>query len=243
MLPEKRTVWIMVPHQAVEGVLDELLPLLQAGDTVIEAGNSPYKDSIRRFHACKARGIDFLDAGISGGPSGARNGACIMVGGEASVFARYESLFKDISVSEGYAFVGNPGAGHFVKMIHNGIEYGMMQAIAEGFEILKRSPLEIDLIKTAALYNHGSVVESRLVGWLLSAYTKFDSELTYFSGSVGSLGEGQWTVDEAHELGIPIPIIEGALAFRKQSQEHPSYTGRILSALRNQFGGHDTKEK
>jgi len=242
-LPAPRTLWMMVPHQSVDAVLDELVPLLEKGDTIIDGGNCPYRESIRRHQQLTDQGINFLDAGVSGGPSGARNGACIMVGGECALFERYEELFKDLSVPQGYLYAGGPGAGHFVKMVHNGIEYGMMQAIAEGFELLKRSTLAIDVEATAELYNHGSVIESRLVGWLAAAYKTVGSELASYSGSVGASGEGQWTVEEAQRLGIPVPIIEGALNFRTQSQKFPSYTGRILSALRNQFGGHDTQEK
>jgi glucose-6-phosphate 1-dehydrogenase/6-phosphogluconate dehydrogenase (decarboxylating) len=242
-LPAPRAVWLMVPHQAVDAVIDELTPLLQKGDTIIDGGNSPYKESIRRHKKISASGINFLDAGVSGGPSGALNGACVMVGGDRALFDHYEMLFKDMSVPEGYLYAGQAGAGHFVKMVHNGIEYGMMQAIAEGFEILHESPLRIDVAAMAVLYNHGSVIESRLIKWLADAYQEAGPDLQMYSGSVSQSGEGQWTVDEARELGIPAPIIEGALEFRKQSQKNPSYTGRILSAMRNQFGGHETKEK
>jgi 6-phosphogluconate dehydrogenase len=166
-----------------------------------------------------------------------------MIGGDRALYERCETLFRDISVVDGYLYAGKPGAGHFTKMIHNGIEYGMMQAIAEGFEVLKRSPLEIDVNGTAEVYDHGSVIESRLVAWLAAAYKMSGVDLESYSPTVGHSGEGQWTVDAARELGIPVPIIEASLEFRKQSEEHPSYTGRVLSALRNQFGGHDTKEK
>jgi glucose-6-phosphate 1-dehydrogenase/6-phosphogluconate dehydrogenase (decarboxylating) len=242
-LPVPRTIWLMVPHPAVDGVINDLVPLLEKGDTIIDGGNSPYKDSIRRHGELAARGIDFLDVGVSGGPSGALEGACLMIGGDRAHYERYEELFRDISVADGYIYAGKPGAGHFVKMVHNGIEYGMMQAIAEGFDILKQSPLEIDVAATAEVYNHGSVIESRLIGWLIKAYTAAGADLTTYSPTVAQSGEGQWTVDTAHELGVPVPIIEAALEFRKRSAENPSYTGRVLSALRNQFGGHDSLEK
>jgi 6-phosphogluconate dehydrogenase len=226
----------MVPQQAVDSVLADITPHLEKGDTIIDGGNSPYKESIRRHKEIEALGINFLDAGVSGGPAGARYGACIMVGGSRELYEKYEALFKDLTVTNGYAYVGEGGAGHFVKMVHNGIEYGMMQSIAEGFEVLKKSPLGIDVLKSSELYEHGSVIESRLVTWLSGAYRKFGPDLA-------SSGEGQWTVDAAHELGVPVPIIEGSLNFRKESVEHPSYTGKILSALRNQFGGHDAQQK
>jgi glucose-6-phosphate 1-dehydrogenase len=240
-LDTPRTIWLMVPHAAVDGVLDELLPLLSKGDTVIDGGNSRYKDSMRRHESIAKLGIRFLDAGVSGGPRGALEGACVMVGGQKELFDANEQLFKDMSVPNGYLYAGKGGAGHFVKMVHNGIEYGMMQAIAEGFTILKKNPIAPDVEAVARLYNHRSVVESRLVGWLHDAYRTLGVELNddiRASATVAASGEGQWTVDEAHELGIPVPIIEGALEFRKQSQKNPSYTGRILSAIRNQFGGH-----
>jgi len=238
-----RLVWIMVPHQAVDAVLSELAPVLQKGDTVIDGGNSPYKDSIRRFLELEAKGIDFLDAGVSGGPSGARNGACIMVGGKKEVFLRLEGLFKDLAVADGYGYMGRAGAGHFVKMVHNGIEYGMMQALAEGFAVMKASAFDLDLAGIADLYDHKSVIESRLVEWLRNAYAGYGRDLNAVSGSAAQSGEGMWTVEAAKELGVPVPVIKAALDFRLQSEREPSYTGRIVSALRNQFGGHAVKEK
>ena len=233
-----RLIWIMVPHNVVDSVLEELVPFLETGDTVIDGGNSPYKESIKRSVGLAIKGIDFLDVGVSGGPSGARSGACIMIGGKREVFSKHEKLFKDLSVYKGYGYMGESGAGHFVKMVHNGIEYGMMQAIAEGFAVMKKSPFKLDLIKIAEVYNHRSVIESRLVDWLRTAFEQYGENLDDISGSVSQSGEGMWTVEAAKELGIPIPIIEGALHFREESQEMPSYTGQVLSAMRNQFGGH-----
>jgi 6-phosphogluconate dehydrogenase len=209
-----RLVWLMVPHQAVDTVLQGLTPLLQKGDTVIDGGNSPYK-----------------------------NGACIMVGGRKEIFRKYKNLFRDLACKGGYAYMGGPGSGHFVKMVHNGIEYGMMQALAEGFALMKASPFEFDLTQIAKLYNHKSVVESRLVGWLHNAFAQHGENLDDISGSVSQSGEGSWTVEAAQELGVPVPVIEGSLNFRIQSQAHPSYTGKILSAVRNQFGGHEVFRK
>jgi 6-phosphogluconate dehydrogenase len=242
-LPAPRLVWIMVPHQAVDDVLKDIIPLLAKGDTVIDGGNSPYKESMRRANELEAKGIDFLDAGVSGGPGGARTGACIMIGGRQEVFRKFEQLFRDLSVENGYAYLGKAGAGHFVKMVHNGIEYGMMQALAEGFAIMKASLFDLELTKVADLYNHKSVVESRLVGWLKSAFYQYGKELNGISGSAAQSGEGLWTVEAAEELGIPAPIIKGSLDFRLESQKKPSYTGKVISALRHQFGGHEAKEK
>jgi len=238
-----RLVWLMVPHQAVDTVLQGLTPLLQKGDTVIDGGNSPYKESMRRFQELKEKGKNFLDVGVSGGPSGARNGACIMVGGRKEIFRKYKNLFRDLACKGGYAYMGGPGSGHFVKMVHNGIEYGMMQALAEGFALMKASPFEFDLTQIAKLYNHKSVVESRLVGWLHNAFSQHGENLDDISGTVSQSGEGSWTVEAAQELGVPVPVIEGSLNFRIQSQAHPSYTGKILSAVRNQFGGHEVFRK
>lgn len=234
-----RLVWLMVPQQAVDGVLRELLPFLDAHDTVIDGGNSFFRESMRRFEELKARGIHFLDVGVSGGPSGARNGACIMVGGDRKIFIKYALLFRDLACRGGYAYVGQSGSGHFVKMVHNGIEYGMMQSLAEGFALMHASPFSLDLTRIARLFNRRSVIESRLVGWLHEAYAHYGRDLKGISGAVSHSGEGSWTVETAEKLRAPVPVIEASLKFRIASQKMPSYTGRILSALRHQFGGHD----
>ena len=243
VVPQPRLVWLMVPHQAVDNVIAGLLPFLSKGDTLVDGGNSPYKESIRRARELEKQGVAFLDAGVSGGPAGARSGACIMVGGRKEVFQRYEALFQDLSVENGYGYMGNAGAGHFVKMVHNGIEYGMMQALAEGFAVMQSSPLSLDMVKIADVYNHKSVIESRLVGWLKEALEQYGDALQGISGSVDYTGEGDWTVEAAKELGIPVPVIEHALAFRVESHRTPSYTGQLLSAMRHQFGGHEVFKK
>lgn len=245
-LAKPRTVWLMLPYQAIDEFLKDLIPLLDKGDTVIDGGNSPFKESIRRGKELEKIGINFLDVGVSGGPEGARHGACLMVGGNKDIYDKYEPLFKDLSVKDGYGYMGQSGAGHFVKMVHNGIEYGMMQSIGEGFEIMKKSHFRLDLHSVSEVYNHGSVITSRLVGWLTEAYAKFGDNLDAdecCSGEVSQSGEGQWTVETAKELGVPVKIIEGALEFRKKSQGNPSYTGQVVSALRHQFGGHDVSNK
>jgi len=253
LLKRPRVIWLMVPHQAVDAVLAEIVPLLHPHDVVIDGGNSFYKDSVRRAEELAKRDIHILDAGISGGPQGAREGACVMVGGDEKQYKKMEELFQDIAADGGYAHMGASGAGHFVKMVHNGIEYGMMQAIAEGFAVLRtaadtrgldaetRGSYKFDLEKIADLYNHRSVIESRLVGWLKDAYSQYGAELDQVSGSVARGGEGEWMVNTAKELGVPAPGIENAVAFRTQSAAKPSYAGKVLSALRNQFGGHDIK--
>jgi len=242
-LTPPRLVWLMIPYQSVEAVLGELIPLLQKGDTIIDGGNSPYKESMRRAHELDCKGIDFLDVGVSGGPSGARNGACLMIGGSRNLFDHFEGLFRDIAADRGYGYMGGSGAGHFVKMVHNGIEYGMMQAIAEGFAVMKASNFGLHLVSIAEVYNRRSVIESRLVGWLKSAFEEHGENLEDISGSISQSGEGLWTVEAAKELEVPVPIIERAFQFRVQSQETPSYAGQIVSALRNQFGGHEVSKK
>jgi 6-phosphogluconate dehydrogenase len=243
VLSMPRLIWLMVPYQAVDSVIEELTPFLKEGDTVIDGGNSPYKESINRARRLGNKGIHFLDVGVSGGPGGARNGACLMIGGMRETSEKFENLFRDLSAEQGYGYMGRPGAGHFVKMVHNGIEYGMMQAIAEGFSVMKASPLNLDLIKIAEVYNHRSVIESRLVGWLRDAFEEYGEDLMDISGSVSQSGEGLWTVEAAKEMGIPVPIIESSFNVRVQSQDNPSYTGQIVSALRNQFGGHEVFKK
>jgi len=239
VLRKPRLIWLMLPHEAVDPFLKELSPLLDRGDTIIDGGNSYYKDSIRHADELALKGIEFLDAGVSGGPAGARNGACIMVGGKKDHFDRYEHLFCDLSLKDGYGYMGGPGAGHFVKMIHNGIEYGMMQALAEGFAVMKASPFNLDLKGVADLFNHGSVITSRLVGWMKDAFDKYGQDLGVISGSAAQSGEGLWTIEAGKEFGVPTPIIEGSVNFRTVSKARPSYAGQIISALRNQFGRHD----
>lgn len=237
-LTPPRIVWLMVPAPAVDEVIAGLVHFLDKNDIIIDGGNSFYKDSIRRASELKKRGIIFVDVGVSGGPAGARYGACLMVGGQRENYEYLLPLFSDLTVSGGLQFFEGVGAGHFVKMIHNGVEYGMMQAIAEGFTILKKSKYRLDLKKVADVYNHGSVIESRLVSWLKEAFEFYGQDLKKVSGKVGHTGEGEWTVKTAKEMQIKAKIIEGALEFRKQSAKNPSYTGKVLTALRNRFGGH-----
>ncbi|HEY4512507.1 MAG TPA: decarboxylating 6-phosphogluconate dehydrogenase [Candidatus Paceibacterota bacterium] len=237
-----RTVWLMVSHNAVDAVLSELVPYLSAGDTVIDGGNCFWEETVRRAKELENKKINFLDVGVSGGPSGARNGASIMVGGKKELFEKCKTLFEDLSAPNATHYMGNAGAGHFVKMVHNGIEYGMMQAIAEGFAVLRNSPFNLDLKEVSKVYNNRTVVESRLIEWLKEAYQKFGANLDGISGKVTHSGEGQWTIETAKKFGVPVPIIEKSLQFRIDSQDNPSYTGQVLTALRNQFGGHSTDE-
>ncbi len=253
-LKTPRVIWLMIT--AGKGV-DEFLfgkggrsganggivKHLKKGDIVIDAGNSFFEDSARRAKLLHKRGIRFTDVGFSGGPRGAREGGSLMIGGERATFEYLEPLFKDLSVPLGYAHFGDAGAGHFVKMVHNGIEYGMMQSLAEGFALMKKSPFKLDLEKIAHIYNRGSVIESRLVGWMEDAFRAYGEDLKEVSGSVAATGEGEWTVKTGKKWKMKLPAIEDAFRFRVQSQKRPSYLGRILSALRNQFGGHSIKHE
>ena len=242
-LPAPRVMWIMVSHSAVDAVLTELMPLLSTGDTVIDGGNCFYEDTMRRAKELGVQGIDFLDAGVSGGPAGARHGASIMIGGSKEVYHKHSKLFEDLGAEKAVNYMGDHGAGHFVKMVHNGIEYGMMQSIAEGFAVLKSAPFHLKLTQVAEVYSNKTVIESRLISWLLDAYKKFGPDLSGVAGSVAHSGEGQWTVDTAKKLGVPAKVIEDSLEFRVNSASNPSYTGRVLTALRNMFGGHDLQNK
>ena len=237
-----RVVWVMVPAgKPVDDIVlgeDGLSSLLEPGDVVIDGGNSFYKDSVRRTERLAEKGIKFMDCGVSGGPVGARHGASLMIGGDRETYEWLRPLFSAIAAPSGEQFFDGVGAGHFVKMVHNGIEYGMMQAIAEGFAIMKESEYDLDLTRVADVYDHASVIESRLVGWLKSAYETFGEDLETLSGSVAHTGEAESTIETARELQVADSVIEAALRFRVASEDDPSYTGRILTALRGQFGGH-----
>ena len=237
-----RIIWIMITAGKGNDDLlfgkDGIVQHLKKGDIVIDAANAFYEDSVRRAKLLKKRGIHFMDVGFSGGPSGARNGGSLMIGGDPHLFKRLEPLFRDLSVPGGYSYFGSAGAGHFVKMVHNGIEYGMMQSLAEGFAIMKKSPFKLDLEQVAEVYNRGSVIESKLVGWLGEAYKLYGQDLKTVSGSVAYTGEGEWTVKAGKKFKVPVPVIEDSFKFRVRSKKSPSYIGKVLSALRNRFGGH-----
>ncbi len=241
-LPARKIVWLMVPAgKPVDEVIfgkEGLLHYLKKGDVLIDGGNSFYKDTIVRAKKLKKHGLKFLDAGTSGGPGGARRGACLMIGGKRADFESLEELFRDFAMPDAYQFFEGHGAGHFVKMVHNGIEYGMMQSIAEGFAVLKKSKFKLDLTRVADIYNRGSVIESRLIGWLKEALEVHGPDLKAISGSVQHSGEGLWTVKSAREMGLAAKVLRDSVLFRIHSQKNPDYTGQIVSALRGQFGGH-----
>jgi 6-phosphogluconate dehydrogenase len=243
-LPAPRLVWVMVPSGDItEATIREVADLLEPGDTVIDGGNSYYKDSIRRGRELAQRQLEFLDAGTSGGVWGLENGFCLMVGGPQSAVARAEPIFQALAPSEGYAHVGPSGAGHFSKMVHNGIEYGMLQAYAEGFDLLQSATeFDIDLKQVASLWNHGSVVRSWLLELAELAFEK-DQRLTHIKGYVDDSGEGRWTVLEGVERGVNVGVLAQSLFARFTSREEDSFSMRVIAALRNEFGGHAVKAK
>lgn len=240
-LEKPRIVWIMVPHAVVDSVIDEMTPLLSVGDIVIEAGNSHYKESIRRYNKLKEVGIHFMDAGTSGGMEGARNGACYMIGGDPEAWSIVEPIFKDTAVENGFIYAGKAGSGHFLKMVHNGIEYGMMAAIGEGFEVLEKSEFDFDYEKVAGVWNNGSVIRSWLMELTERAFSK-DAKLDEIKGIMHSSGEGKWTVETALDLQAATPVIAMALLMRYRSLDNDTFTGKVVAALRNEFGGHGVEK-
>ena len=242
-LTPPRTVWLMVPSGvATESTVTALASLLAADDVIVDGGNTNFHDDVRRAEALAAKKIHYVDAGTSGGIWGLQEGYCLMVGGEADVCRRLEPIFRTLAPENGYLRVGDHGAGHYVKMIHNGIEYGLMQAYAEGFELMHESPYRIDLAALAALWNHGSVVRSWLLELAARALAE-DGELSGLEAYVEDSGEGRWTVEDAVERGVPLPVITAALFTRFRSREGNPFAERLLAALRNQFGGHAVKKR
>ncbi|MDD9784470.1 decarboxylating 6-phosphogluconate dehydrogenase [Priestia megaterium] len=241
-LETPRVVWLMVPHTVVDSVISEVKPLLAEGDIVIEAGNSHYKESIRRYNELKENKIRFMDVGTSGGMEGARNGACYMIGGDREAWEIVEPIFRDTAVENGYLYAGEAGSGHFLKMVHNGIEYGMMAAIGEGFEVLEKSQFDYDYEKVARVWNNGSVIRSWLMELTENALSK-DAKLDDIKGVMNSSGEGKWTVETALDLQTATPVIAMSLLMRYRSLEDDTFTGKVVSALRNEFGGHAVEKK
>jgi 6-phosphogluconate dehydrogenase len=242
-LETPRILWLMVPAGDItESVLSKLKSLLEPGDMVIDGGKSNYKDSIRRGKQLLEQGVYFFDCGTSGGIDGARNGACTMIGGDKEVFQTIEPLFKDITVENGYFYSGNLGSGHYLKMIHNGIEYGMMQAIAEGFDILEKSEFDYDYEGVSRVWNNGSVIRSWLMELTENAFSK-DPKLEGIKGVMNSSGEGKWTVETALDLQVAAPVITMSLLMRYRSLEDDTFTGKVVAALRNEFGGHEVIKK
>jgi 6-phosphogluconate dehydrogenase len=238
-LDTQRAFWMMIPAGKItEETFQTLLTLADEGDTIVDGGNSNFRDSQRRYAEAREHGVNFVDAGVSGGIWGLRNGYCLMVGGDDEPVRRLEPIFTDLAPDDGYAHVGAAGAGHFVKMVHNGIEYGLMQAYAEGFEVMERSEFDLDLREIAGIWRYGSVVRSWLLELLHDALEKEGNQLERLRGYVEDSGEGRWTIAEAIAEDVPVPVITAALFARFASRQEESFAAKITAALRNEFGGH-----
>ncbi|MBL1226353.1 phosphogluconate dehydrogenase (NAD(+)-dependent, decarboxylating) [Enterococcus sp. BWR-S5] len=235
---EARVVWLMLPAgELTNQTISDCLAFLKKGDTLIDAGNSKYTDSKKNEQLCSEQGVHFFDVGTSGGVDGATNGACMMIGGSSEHYAAIEPLFKDLCVADGVLYCGPAGSGHYLKMIHNGIEYGMMQSIAEGFDILAHAPYDYDLEAAAKVFNHGSVIRSWLME-LTENIFRAPEQLDTIEGVIPSSGEGQWTIEEALSLKIAAPVITQSLLFRYSSESKDRTAEKVVALLRNQFGGH-----
>jgi len=244
-MEQPRIAWLMLPAgRIVDEYLERLSSLFSREDIIIDGGNSFYRDSIRRHEFLKARGIHFMDAGVSGGIWGLKKGYCTMVGGEMDVYKRLIPVFRALAPEDGFMYCGGPGAGHYAKMIHNGIEYAMMQAYAEGFEMLHASPYgrNLSFSGLARLWNHGSVIRSWLLELLEGAFEE-GNDLADIQGYVEDSGEGRWTVKEAIDLDVPAEVITISLMRRFRSRQGEAYSDRVLAALRNRFGGHRVRKK
>ena len=243
-LEPRRAVWLMIPAgEPTENAVQELLRCLDEGDVIVDGGNSNFHDSKKRAALAAEQGIGYVDAGVSGGIWGLANGYCLMVGGEDDAVSLLEPAFKTLAPEDGYAHVGPSGAGHFVKMEHNGIEYGLMQAYAEGFDIMNSSEYDLDLHDIAGIWRYGSVVRSWLLELLHTALENEGNELEHIAGYVEDSGEGRWTVFEAINESVPAPVISAALFARFASREDESFAAKINAALRNQFGGHAVRSE
>jgi 6-phosphogluconate dehydrogenase len=239
-LEAPRAFWMMVPAGKItEDVFHDLLKIADAGDTIVDGGNSNFRDSIARYNEAQERGIHFVDVGVSGGIWGLEVGFCLMAGGDDEPVSRLEPIFEALAPEDGYAHVGPSGAGHFVKMIHNGIEYGLMQAYAEGFEVMRANKeYDLDLYAIAGIWRYGSVIRSWLLELLHAAFEKEGHHLEAIEGYVEDSGEGRWTIAEAIAEDVPVPVISAALYARFASRQQESFAAKVTAALRNQFGGH-----
>ena len=241
-LERPRVVWLMIPAgPPTEDAFTELLDLLDEGDVVVDGGNSNFRDSQRRHGIAAERGIGFLDTGVSGGIWGLEVGYCLMVGGDAEAVELLAPAFETLAPEDGWAHVGASGAGHFVKMVHNGIEYGLMQAYAEGFELMHHSEFDLDLREIAGIWRYGSVVRSWLLELLHAAFEQEGDSLERIAGYVEDSGEGRWTINEAINLNVPVPVISASLFARFASRRDINFAAKVSAALRNQFGGHTVR--
>ncbi|WAA09122.1 phosphogluconate dehydrogenase (NAD(+)-dependent, decarboxylating) [Fervidibacillus albus] len=242
-LDNQKVVLLSTPAGEITNELVKTLTeKLKPGDIIIDSGNSYYKDSVKNFELTNEKGIEFLDCGTSGGMEGARYGACLMIGGKKETFNQVEEIFEKLACDQGYLYTGKPGSGHYLKMIHNGIEYGMMQAIGEGFDILNASEYEYDFEKVASVWNHGSVIRSWLIELVGNSF-RDDPKLEKIRGVIDASGEGKWTVEEALDLCVPVPVIANSLFVRNQSKVNDSFSAKVVATMRNQFGGHAVVKK
>ncbi len=240
---KQKVIWMMVPQIAVDGVLDELLPMLSKGDLIIDGGNSNYNLTVARSLRLKKLGIKFMDIGVSGGLVASKIGYCMMIGGDKQDFATIETAVKTMCVPDGYLHVGPNGSGHYVKMVHNAIEYGMMQAMGEGFELLDKGPYsDLDYKKISHLWNNGSIVRGFLMEMAESAFSK-DAKLSKISGFIEDTGEGRWATEEALKFNVPFTVNSYALFARYISRQKDPISNKLIAALRDEFGGHGTKKK
>jgi 6-phosphogluconate dehydrogenase len=240
-LKAPRAVWLMIPAgPPVDDAIQRLSGTLSPGDIIIDGGNSNYKDSIRRAEELRSQQLEFLDVGVSGGIWGLKVGFNLMAGGNQAVFKQVEPIFQTLAPPDGYAYVGPSGAGHYAKMVHNGIEYAMLQSYAEGFEILKAAPFGFDLLQLARLWNHGSVIRSWLLELAQDALAR-DPDLSHIRGYVEDSGEGRWTLQEAIDHAVPAPALAMSLFMRFRSRQEDSFSDKVIAALRNEFGGHPVK--
>jgi 6-phosphogluconate dehydrogenase len=238
-LEPPRAFWMMIPAGKItEDVFQQLLALADEGDAIVDGGNSNFRDSQRRSGEAQGRGVHFIDAGVSGGIWGLEVGFCLMVGGDEEPVKRLEPIFETLAPEDGYAHVGPSGAGHFVKMVHNGIEYGLMQSYAEGFEIMEHSEFDLDPLEISGIWRHGSVVRSWLLELLHAAFEQHGSELEDIAPYVEDSGEGRWTITEAINENVPVPVIAASLFARFQSRDEIKFSAKVAAALRQQFGGH-----
>jgi len=242
LLPPPRVVWIMIPSNALDEMLRQILPYLTKWDVVVDGGNSYFKDSVRRAKDLKKKGIFFVDVGTSGGLLGTDVGYCMMIGGDKTAFKKIEPLLKSLAIKNGYGYIGQSGSGHFVKMVHNGIEYGMMQSIGEGLELVKQSGFKVDLEKLTRVWNNGSIIRGFLMDTTNKALKQHPA-LRDVAAYVEETGEGRWTVQTAVETKVPLTVIAHSLFYRYASQNKSRFSTKVVAALREQFGGHAIKKK
>jgi 6-phosphogluconate dehydrogenase len=241
-LDAPRAFWMMIPAgEITENTVAQMLEIADPGDIIIDGGNSNFRDSKRRYELAKERGINYVDVGVSGGIWGLEVGFCLMAGGDDDPVQRLEPIFKSLAPENGYAHVGPSGAGHFVKMVHNGIEYGLMQSYAEGMEVMEHSEYDLDLLEISGIWRYGSVVRSWLLELLHAAFEQHGAKLEDIAPYVEDSGEGRWTIDEAINENVPVPVISASLFARFASRDEIKFSARVAAALRNQFGGHAIK--